>query len=83
MKQVKLSAFLEHGAALLDEVEGGETLVITRLGKPVAEVRPVEPPVAQEPAWKRPRQLLHIDGVTLSDLISAERDEREAAVCGL
>jgi prevent-host-death family protein len=32
-----------QSAAVMDAVERGETLVVTRNGKPVAELRPVQP----------------------------------------
>lgn len=40
MKHVQASAAKAHLAELLDEVERGETIVITRHGKPIAELGP-------------------------------------------
>jgi prevent-host-death family protein len=40
MKQVKSSDAKARFSELLDEVERGETVVITRHGKPIAHVRP-------------------------------------------
>jgi prevent-host-death family protein len=41
MKQIKASEFKAKCLKLMDEVaESGETLVITKHGKPVAELRP-------------------------------------------
>lgn len=49
MKQIKASEFKAKCLKLMDEVaESGETLVITKNGNPVAELRP---------AKKRPRSL--------------------------
>ena len=49
MKQIKASEFKAKCLKLMDEVaESGETLLITKNGKPVAELRP---------AHKRPRSL--------------------------
>jgi len=38
MKQVQASAAKAHFAELLDEVERGETIVITRHGKPIVRM---------------------------------------------
>jgi prevent-host-death family protein len=38
-----------HLAALLDRVEHGESLVITRRNKAIAELRPLKPPLPSEP----------------------------------
>ena len=42
MKQVGVYDAKTHLAALLDEVERGETITITRHGRPVARLTPVE-----------------------------------------
>jgi prevent-host-death family protein len=42
MKQVALAEAKATLSALLDRVERGETVVITRHNKPVAELRPVQ-----------------------------------------
>ncbi len=64
---------------LLDRVEEGEHVVITRHGKPVAELRPV-----QSLSWEeRKVRLLEIsdratlklpEGMTVMDLINLERE---------
>ena len=38
-----------HLAALLDRVEHGESLVITRRNKAIAELRPLKPPLPSQP----------------------------------
>jgi prevent-host-death family protein len=43
MKQVTLARAKAELSALLDRVESGETVVITRRHRPVAEVRPAGP----------------------------------------
>jgi len=44
-RTISASRFKAQCLALLDEVaESGETLVITKRGKPVARVTPLEPP---------------------------------------
>jgi prevent-host-death family protein len=40
MKQVQASAAKARFAELLDEAERGETIVITRHGKPIADLKP-------------------------------------------
>ena len=42
MKQIQASMAKAQFSELLDEVERGETVVITRHGKPIAEIRPSE-----------------------------------------
>jgi prevent-host-death family protein len=45
MKTISASQFKARCLALLDEVAAnGESLVVTKRGKPVAKVEPVEPP---------------------------------------
>lgn len=67
---------------LLDRVEGGERVVITRHGKPVAELRPV-----QSLTWEeRKARMLEISaraaqqppaGMTALELINLDRDGAE------
>jgi prevent-host-death family protein len=44
MAQVTIRELRNHGGEVVDRVQAGEHVVITRSGKPVAELRPVEPP---------------------------------------
>lgn len=74
MKQVSFTEFRRNAASLFDSVEGGETVLVTRHGKPVAEVTPV----ASAPAavsWKNrhPPIDLAARGVSLSREILRER----------
>jgi len=68
--------------ALLDRVEEGELVVITRHGKPVAEIRPVQTLTWEE----RKARLLEISaraaklapiGMTAVELINLEREPEE------
>jgi prevent-host-death family protein len=43
MSTVSLQELQRDPVALLDRVEAGESLVVTRGGRPVAELRPVTP----------------------------------------
>lgn len=45
MSTVSLEDLQQNPAALLDRVEAGEHLVVSRAGRPVAELRPLHPPV--------------------------------------
>jgi len=53
-----LSANSAHASAMLDLVERGETVRITRHGKPVADLVPVQPQGQTDAdslsSWKRP-----------------------------
>ena len=42
MREIQSSAAKTHFAELLDDVERGETIVITRHGKPIANLAPHE-----------------------------------------
>jgi len=45
MRTIPAGRFKAQCLALLDEVaEGGETIVVTKRGKPVARIMPLEPP---------------------------------------
>lgn len=43
MKRVGVFEAKTHFSALIDDAVAGETTVITRNGKPVAELRPIDP----------------------------------------
>jgi prevent-host-death family protein len=73
MKTITLTELRRHYAALLTEVEKGETLVILRYGRPIAEIRPYSEDADKVPAWKEPGMKLKIPGAELSQAIMAER----------
>jgi len=74
MKTITLTDLRKRTSAFITEVEQGETLVLLRRGKPVAEVIPFSDVPRETPAWKQPGIHLWIRG---SDLSSAILDERE------
>lgn len=76
MKTITFTDFRKKASGFITEVEHGETLVLLRRGKPVAEVIPYSDDVRRTPAWKKPGIRLQIQG---SDLSSAILEEREAA----
>jgi prevent-host-death family protein len=75
MKTVTLTDFRKNISSFIAEVEHGETIVLLRRGKPVAEVSPFSDRLDKTPAWKKPGIRLNLNG---SDLSSAILDERES-----
>ncbi len=75
MRTVTFTDFRKKASGFITEVEHGETLILLRRGKPVAEVIPFSDETLQKPSWKKPGIRLKING---SDLSSAILQEREA-----
>ena len=75
MKTVTLTEFRSHASGLFNRVEHGETLVVIRHGRPIAEVTPVTPDAGGNPSWKKPGLRLVAKGARLSAAIRAERDD--------
>jgi len=73
MKTVTFTDFRKRASGFITEVEHGETIVLLRRGKPVAEVIPFYDKF-RTPSWKQPGIRLRIPG---SDLSSAIIEERE------
>ena len=74
MKSVAFTDFRKKASDLITEVEHGETLVLLRRGKPVAEVIPFSDKAQRTPAWKLSGIRLCIQGSDLSSAILEERD---------
>jgi antitoxin (DNA-binding transcriptional repressor) of toxin-antitoxin stability system len=74
MKTILFTDFRKNASVLITEVENGETLILMRRGKPIAEVIPFSDRLERTPSWKRPGMRLQIQG---SDLSSAILEERE------
>jgi len=74
MKTIAFTDFRKNASRLITEVEHGETIVLLRRGKPIAEVVPFSNTARQTPSWKDPGICLEIQG---SDLSSAILEERE------
>jgi prevent-host-death family protein len=72
MRSVTFTEFRQHASSLFSDVEQGEVLVVTRHGRPIAEVSPVSPPNGA-PAWKGPALRLSVSGRGLSSAIMADR----------
>ncbi len=75
MKTVIFTDFRKKASSFITEVEHGQTIVLLRRGKPIAEVIPFSDRSQQTPSWKRPGIRLQIQG---SDLSSAILEERES-----
>ena len=74
MKSIAFTDFRKKASDLITEVEHGETLILLRRGKPVAEIVPFSDKARKSPAWKLSGTRLRIQG---SDLSSAILEERE------
>ena len=73
MKTVTLTEFRSHASGLLTQVEQGETILVLRHGRPIAEVSPVADQRNSQPSWKKPALRLSTKGSGLSSAISEER----------
>lgn len=74
MKTITFSEFRTQASGLLNQVEQGETFIIIRHGRPIAEVIPYIDRADREPAWKQPGLKLQRSGAELSAAILAERE---------
>ena len=74
MKTITLTDFCKRISDFITEVEHGETFVLLRRGRPVAEVVPFSDTSQKTPSWKQPGIHLRIRE---GDLSSAILDERE------
>ena len=77
MKSVAFTDFRKMASDLITEVEHGETIILLRRGKPVAEVIPFSEKAQRTPAWKLSGIRLRTQG---SDLSSAILEERETSL---
>lgn len=75
MKTISFTDFRKKASNFITEVEHGETLVLLRRGKPIAEIIPFTDNSGNTPSWKRQSTPLQIKG---SDLSSAILEERES-----
>lgn len=74
MTTVTLTEFRSHASGMLSRVENGETLLVLRHGRPIAEVSPVASHNKDQSSWKKPALRLSTRGMSLSAAILAERD---------
>jgi prevent-host-death family protein len=73
MTAVTLTEFRSHASGMLTRVEHGETLIILRHGRPIAEVSPAVREGKAQPSWKQPALRLTAKGEALSSAILEER----------
>ncbi len=71
MKTISFTEFRNHASDMMTAVENGETILVLRHGRPIAEIAPV---TAQQPAWKRPALRLSTTGAGLAAAIIQERE---------
>jgi prevent-host-death family protein len=74
LKTVNFTDFRKKASGFIAEVEHGETIIVLRHGKPVAEVVPYSDRAQKMPAWRRPGIRLKLSGSDLSSVILEERD---------
>lgn len=77
MKTISFTDFRKRASGFIAEVEHGETLILLRRGKPVAEVIPFSDSLQRTPSWKKPGIRLRLQG---SELSSAILEDREATL---
>jgi prevent-host-death family protein len=73
MTTVTLTDFRSHASGMLTRVEQGETLVVLRHGRPIAEVTPIQKSDSVQPSWKQKELRLSTKGAELSAAILDER----------
>ena len=77
MAEVTIRELRNHGGDVVDRVAAGERLVVTRDGKPVAELRPVRTPGASAAMLlARWRRLPPMDGAALRGDVDSTIDPR-------
>ena len=71
MKKATFTEVRKHARQYFDIVAAGESVRVSRNGKPIAAIVPV---VAELPSWKRRKaQPLLLDGVSITRMILEER----------
>jgi prevent-host-death family protein len=71
MPEVSIRDLRNHGGDVIDRVEAGEHVTVTRSGKPVAELRPLGPkPIGRSVLLKRWSRMPAVD----ADRLRAEID---------
>lgn len=75
MSNVTIRDLRNHGGDVVARVNQGETLTVTRGGKPVAELRPLErAPLTVDVLLERWQRLPHLDGAALKADLDAVLD---------
>jgi prevent-host-death family protein len=71
MADVTIRELRNNGGDVVDRAARGERVIITRSGRPVAELRPLRPPLSAEVLIERRRGLPRVD----PDRLRADIDE--------
>ena len=66
MKTISFTDFRKKASGFIAEVEHGETIILLRRGKPVAEIIPFTNRSQWEPSWEKPGIRLKIKRSDLS-----------------
>jgi len=77
LKTVSFTEFRANAASFLDDVERGETVILLRHGKPVAEIHPVAASAGRLPSWRRAGPRLIVKGAGLAAAILGERGRED------
>jgi len=65
MSKVSIRDLRNHGGEVVDRAARGEQITITRSGRPVAELRPLRPPLTATALLERWRRLPAVDYAAL------------------
>lgn len=79
MRTVTLTDFRSHASGMLTSVEHGETLIVLRHGRPIAEVSPITQKDSAQPSWKRQALRLSTKGAGLSSAILEARAHEDVS----
>ena len=79
MTTVTLTDFRSQASGMLTRVEHGETIVVLRHGRPIAEVSPVSEKDERQPSWKRKALRLSTKGAGLSSAILEDRAHQDVS----
>ena len=78
VKTITFTEFRKNASGLLSDVEKGETYLVLRHGKPIAEISPPSMERGGGPSWKRSGLRLTAKGANLSSAILEERRHEDA-----
>lgn len=67
MAKVTIRDLRNHGGDVVDRAARGEQITITRSGTPIAELRPLRPPLSAEVLLTRWQRLPAVDPVALRE----------------
>ena len=79
MRKITFTEFRKHASGVLSDVERGETVVVIRYGKPIAEISPAKVERNAKLSWKRPGLRLTVEGASLSSAILEERRREDVS----